>query len=107
MASGFFWSAFVSIVDLLLDVLLGRRALERDAGAHLVASSSAPFLTACQNWCWKPLETMAMYGLSPLAATTAAGGRSAALVVGAARPDAQRERRSRDRQSCEPPCPRD
>ena len=24
------------------------------------ASSSAPCFTACQNWCWKPLETMAM-----------------------------------------------
>jgi hypothetical protein len=24
------------------------------------ASCSAPFFTACQNWCWKPLETMAM-----------------------------------------------
>src|SRR4051794_39186561 len=29
------------------------------------ASSCAPFLTACQNWCWKPLETIAMYGCSP------------------------------------------
>src|SRR3954454_16597307 len=30
-----------------------------------LASSSAPFLTACQNWCWKPLDTIAMYGCSP------------------------------------------
>ena len=30
-----------------------------------LASSSAPCLTACQNWCWKPLETIAMYGCSP------------------------------------------
>ncbi len=26
----------------------------------LAASCSAPCFTACQNWCWKPLETMAM-----------------------------------------------
>ncbi len=29
----------------------------------VAASSSAPFLTACQNWCWKPFETIEMYGL--------------------------------------------
>src|SRR6476646_2391614 len=25
------------------------------------AFPSAPFLTACQNWCWKPLDTIGMY----------------------------------------------
>jgi len=25
-----------------------------------VALPSAPFLTACQNWCWKPFETIGM-----------------------------------------------
>src|SRR3954471_5647400 len=30
-----------------------------------LASCSAPCLTACQNWCWNPLETIAMYGVSP------------------------------------------
>ena len=29
------------------------------------ASSVAPFWTACQNWCWEPLDTMAMYGFAP------------------------------------------
>jgi hypothetical protein len=29
------------------------------------ASCSAPFFTACQNWCWKPLDTMAMLGAPP------------------------------------------
>ena len=29
---------------------------------RVVASSSAPFFTACQNWCWNPLETIGMYG---------------------------------------------
>src|SRR6478735_1190962 len=33
----------------------------------LSASDSAPDLTACQNWCWKPLETMATSGFGSTA----------------------------------------
>src|SRR3954453_896677 len=37
----------------------------RRRGPLPLASCSAPCLTACQNWCWNPLETIAMYGVSP------------------------------------------
>jgi hypothetical protein len=31
-----------------------------------VAAFSAPDLTACQNWCWKPFEMTGMYGFAPV-----------------------------------------
>ena len=32
----------------------------QEAGIPVIAFDSAPDFTACQNWCWKPLDTMAM-----------------------------------------------
>ena len=39
-------------------------ALERDLDVELLAGLLGARFTACQNWCWKPLEMRATYGLS-------------------------------------------
>jgi hypothetical protein len=48
------------------------------------ALASAPCLTACQNWCWKPLEMIGMYGLASSVAAglppTPASGLQAARI---------------------------
>ncbi len=65
MASGFLVSALVSIVicaSMSCSVAGPSKVMRAPC---FFASSSAPCLTACQNWCWKPLEMMAMYGWSP------------------------------------------
>ena len=65
IAAGFFWIALVSIVTCCsMSCSVGGPSKVMRAPSAL-ASSSAPCLTACQNWCWKPLETIAMYGCSP------------------------------------------
>src|SRR5690606_27446588 len=63
--SGWRPSAFCSMVTWAStsDSLAGPSKLIRMPCS--AASCSAPCLTACQNWCWKPLETMARYGWSP------------------------------------------
>src|SRR4051812_14523022 len=64
-ASGFFCSALVSIVTCCSMSCSVGGPSNVILAPSFWASSSAPFLTACQNWCWKPLETIAMYGCSP------------------------------------------
>ena len=65
IAAGFFWIALVSIVTCCsMSCSVGGPSKVMRAPSAF-ASSSAPCLTACQNWCWKPLETIAMYGCSP------------------------------------------
>src|SRR3954453_11074665 len=65
IAAGFFWIALVSIVTCC------SMSCSVGGPSHVIfapwalASSSAPCLPACQNWCWNPLETIAMYGSSP------------------------------------------
>src|SRR5512136_379073 len=50
-----------------------------------LAAFCAPNFTACQNWCWNPLEMTGMYGLAPVAGCCAAGCCAAGCVaVGAA-----------------------
>ncbi len=58
-ASGFFWYSACEHVDLDLDV--ATRSAGREVDVHVQLSSLLPrrqAVTACQNWCWKPLETM-------------------------------------------------
>src|ERR1700730_14627167 len=89
MALGFLPSAVVSISICLstIDSLSGPSNVMRTLKS--VAALSEPALTACQNWCWKPLEMIAMY-VSPAAAAgavvgaAAAAGAAVGLAAGAA-----------------------
>src|SRR5665647_3935195 len=65
IASGFLAMALVSIVIWFSTSVSVAGPSNVTFAPTLAASSSAPFLTACQNWCWKPLEMMAMYFWPP------------------------------------------
>ena len=47
-------------VDLLVDHRLGFRTFEGDLDAVRLRRLLGAGFTACQNWCWKPLEMSGM-----------------------------------------------
>ena len=59
MASGFLASTLVSMVICSSTSVSAAGPSKVMRTSCRAASSSAPCLTACQNWCWKPFETMA------------------------------------------------
>src|SRR5690606_34777497 len=66
MASGFLSIAAVSISSCWAISVSAAGPSKVILMPSSSAFSSAPCLTACQNWCWKPFETRAMYISSPL-----------------------------------------
>lgn len=60
MAAGFLAIALVSIVTWASTSASVAGPSKVIVAPCFSASASAPFFTACQNWCWKPLEMMAM-----------------------------------------------
>lgn len=65
MASGFFARALVSMVIWASTPASVAGPSKLLVAPSFAASCSAPFLTACQNRCWKHLDTIAMYGFLP------------------------------------------
>ena len=58
-ASGFLSSAVCSMVSCFSTSVSVSGPSNVTSTSSSAAASSAPCLTACQNWCWKPLETRA------------------------------------------------
>src|SRR5690606_15041319 len=65
MASGFLSSAVCSMESCLSTSVSVSGPSNVTSTPSSSAASSAPCFTACQNWCWKPLETSATYGVPP------------------------------------------
>ena len=60
MADGFFAIAFTSICTWgWISASVGGPSNVMST-LYFAAASSAPFLTVCQNWCWKPFEITGM-----------------------------------------------
>ena len=65
MASGFLSSAACSISICLSTWASVSGPSKVISTPSSLAAFSAPVLTACQNWCWNPLEMIGIYSLSP------------------------------------------
>ena len=92
MAAGFLSSAVWNISTCLSTIASVSGPSKVMSTLNSFAAFSEPAFTACQNWCWNPLEMTGMYGLALRAAGCAAGawcGAAAGCAGGKHRDDEQ------------------